>query len=153
MKRALAALALAAALPAHAEVWGVVNTVSYHSDRSCYSCDEGKLNQANWGAGLEFRREDLALQVGGYRNSFGRNTAYLIGMWQPIKSGPASAGAFLGAATGYQNDDRCGSSVCPVAGFMFSITHERVGVNVMVVPSVNPKHTTVFGLQIKGRFV
>lgn len=135
-----------------AELWGVVNAASWHDDRECPACPGGKPNERNWGGGLEARfAHDLGLQVGGYRNTYGRGTAYAIGMWQPVTAGPLAAGGFLGAATGYAPDPSCGRNLCAVAGLMFTLTVERFGLNVMVVPPVTAKSTAVVGVQLRMR--
>lgn len=151
-RKALAlTLALFAGNAASQELWAVANTVSWHADRSCYSCPDQRLNQANWGAGLELRNGDVALGVGGFRNSYSRNSVYLTAAWQPIELGNARGGFFVGAATGYRGREHCDSTVCPVGGFMFTVADSRFGINVMVVPAVSPKMTTTYGLQVKAR--
>jgi len=151
-----AAVAVAACLlvaPAvAADYWVVANAISSHSEQQCPACDGGKVNQFNWGGGLEARfSHDLAAQVGGYRNTYGHGTAYAIGIWQPITDGRMSAGGFIGAATGYKSDPDCQRNVCPVGGFLISFSEERYGFNVMVIPATSATQTTVFGLQLKLR--
>jgi hypothetical protein len=151
---AVLAMLLAPAAARAQELWLTANTVSWHNQQDCATCPSGKVNQANWGGGLEARFDHgLVAMAGGYRNSWSRTTTYLLGAWQPIEAGWAKAGIFAGAVTGYRNEEDCKTTVCPAAGLMFSVQRERVGINLMVVPAVSPKHTTVIGLQVKARLV
>jgi hypothetical protein len=147
----IAALLAAASLTASAtDYWVVANTLSSHSVRECPACKGGEPNEFNWGGGIEARfKRDLAVQVGGYRNTYGHGTAYAIGIWQPLTDKRMSAGGFVGAATGYKSDPGCASDVCPIAGFLITVANERFGFNVMVVPALSNTHTNVFGLQLK----
>lgn len=149
---AVLAMLLAPASARATELWLSVNTVSWHAERECPACPGGQQNQANWGGGLEAHfAHGLRVMAGGYRNSWSRGTAYLLGAWQPIEVGYAKAGVFAGAVTGYRSEDDCQTTVCPAAGLIFSLERERVGLNLLVVPAVSPKHTTVIGLQVKAR--
>jgi len=153
MRLATLFAALALAAPAAAtEYWAVANTLSTHSQTECYACQDGKTNGFNWGGGIEARfSHQLSAQVGGYRNTYSHGTAYAIGIWQPITDGTASAGFFVGAATGYKSDPECHRNLCPVGGFLLTFADDRYGFNVMIVPAVSKNTTNVFGLQLKVR--
>jgi hypothetical protein len=157
----IAAVALILLAPAAAraqEVWGVINTVSWHADRTCPVCNDDQLNQANWGAGLEARFEHgLGAAVGLTRNSYGEQSLYVLGLWQPLTTRlgtvELAAGGFAGAVTGYERDTSCDRSVCKALGLMLTAATEAVGVNLIYLPAITPKDTTTFGLQLKVRLV
>lgn len=148
---AIALLFLAAPATARAqELWGVVNTVSWHQDRVWDN--GGAFNQYNWGAGLEARFDHgLVAGAGGFRNSYGTPSAYLLAGWQPLEWRWLRAGVFVSGATGYKAES--GHTVSPGGGLLLSLQGGRFGINVIATPPVKEKHTATVGLQIKARFI
>jgi hypothetical protein len=64
---------------------------------------DNTYNERNWGLALRQQTSspDWAIQGGAYKNSYARTALYVAGEHMPLRAGSASAGMFLGAATGY----------------------------------------------------
>jgi hypothetical protein len=60
------------------------------------------FENANYGAGMECRiTREIAAEVGGYRNSYGRGSAYVAGGYRYTIDSQWAIGAAIGIATGY----------------------------------------------------
>ena len=102
----------------------VLHLVSAHSPSD--------FDNANYGAGLECRVDSWAVEAGGYRNSYGRGSAYLAGgYWYALDSGWA-VGLALGVATNYPE------GMVPVGGITLHTPEwEGWGARLMVGPKVH----------------
>ena len=108
-----------------------INTVSHHFNPA------HEYNERNWGAFYECRNGSLGLQTGYYRNSFYKDTLYLVGIYQPLTLGPVDLGGFIGPATGYSKN------LVLIAGAVVTLNvTKEASVQAIVAPSVA-------GLQLK----
>lgn len=130
-----------AALPAHAQWHVVLHTVSHHFHPSSHS----RWNDNNWGLGL--RRElgeTTALQAGAYHNSNFETSAYLIGEWLPLGSGPLRVGVFGGAVSGYK--------VPVAAGLVVRAHRGPYSAALRLVPKAYESSSAVASLELGYRF-
>lgn len=69
----------------------------------------GDYEQRNPGAGVTVERGAFAVSGGAYRNSYARDSAYLLGTWMPWRAQlgalRVSAGASAGFVSGYARDE------------------------------------------------
>jgi len=107
--------------PAVAEEFWSLHTSSYHFDR-----DKG-LNETNFGLGYGQKGQYCGGEVGGYWNSHDKLAAYGLGFCET--KGPVSVGAFVGAASGYQDIPDHVHGVIPVAGLQVTAGPLMVRVN------------------------
>lgn len=125
---------------APADTWLVGTVASYHTNRDI------ERNERNWGLGLERDfAENWRYTVGGYRNSYWRNSYYAGAQWLPWRFGSIRIGAMAGGVTGYTN------SVDPMILPTIAIEGKQFGVNLGVMPHVK-RGVGVLGLQLKTRF-
>ncbi len=60
------------------------------------------FENANYGAGMECRiTKEIAAEVGVYRNSYGKESAYVAGEYRHTFANDWAVGAAIGIATGY----------------------------------------------------
>lgn len=133
------ALAAVVAIPiAHADgLYGTITTVSRHfPDRN--------FNQVNPGLGLEYDVGNWGVALGDYKNSYSKQTVYLVASYTPIHMGDFAFGAFGGPATGY--------NVPVVGGLLVAYRHANYGFNLMVIPPAAKDGSTVLGLQLVFKF-
>jgi hypothetical protein len=117
-------LILAALLPLSAAASeAVLHLGSRHVDR--IRGDGERYVERNPGLGVRFDNT----QFGVYRNSWGRGSAYALVEFESANIGPASAGVFVGAATGYP-----GKVVLPAAGALCRFRVGEASVTVRAVP-------------------
>lgn len=108
MLKALTALAIVAASSASACDTYVAHIASYHTDRDAIT----NVNEVNPGLGCRF---DNGVEVGVYKNSYHKTTAYAI--WDSASEG---LGVFAGVASGYQDDRYVPNhGITPVAGVAY----------------------------------
>jgi hypothetical protein len=108
----------------------VVHLRSWHGSER----PQGQWNEFNPGLGL--RRQlspDWAWQVGAYRNSVNRHSAYGLWDWTPWQAGRWSAGVSAGAVVGGYRE-----RFKPVAGLYGQWQHERWGAALRVFPKPLP---------------
>lgn len=144
-KLIIAGMLCTAATVACAQTDVVIHTVSHHfQDRG-----NGKAwNEANTGIGVRHETsENTSVQVGVYRNSIDRTSAYVVGDWTPIGVGPVRVGAFAGAATGYER-----FKVAPVGGLVARVMGERYGVTFRAAPKVSGYSAAVVTVELNIRF-
>jgi hypothetical protein len=142
---ALAVVLLAVALTAEAkaDTFVNVNVAAYHYDRAAVA--ERGFNEHNLGAGLEFTKDDVGAMVGEYTNSMRRTSWYALGKYTPIHAGVFSFGVVAGGVTGYLL-----APVTPVFGAIATAQWQRVGVSIVLTPSMPEKDTYGFaGLQLR----
>lgn len=133
---------------AKGQFWLNAGGVSYHFDRN------KSFNEKNAGLGLEYRiNENASVAVGQYKNSVWSDTRYASLAWTPLHYGIARVGVLTGLADGYPNMRH--GDVFPLITPFIAIEGRRVGVNLMVIPSIASRKVTIDGavvLQFKIRF-
>ena len=149
----LLALSLATAQAADASPspspWSLdINTASYHTE----AWARKKLNQDNPGLGIERQFNHDWSAVGGfYRNSYRRETAYLLGVWTPLHIDlpaglTASAGLAAGLASSYRRTEVPTAPLAAGAVLRLRTAH-GFGINLLAVPNTQSGSGFV-GLQL-----
>lgn len=123
----------------------IIHTVSWHSDDNKDSTKQWTTvdqngqtwlhttrteayNNANFGVGY---RWDNGWQVGAYYNSYRKPAVYVAKNWMFTEN----FGAFLGAATGY--DQVAGHPVAPIGGLVYKIKlTDRYGLDILGTPPI-----------------
>lgn len=104
-------------------------------------------NEKNHGAGVRYQfNYTWGVQAGGYRNSYDRNSEYLMAQYTPLALGPVRAGVFAGYLTGY------GFSVPAGAGVMATWQRDRLSITARYVPKVKKGHASMLAAEIGLRF-
>lgn len=116
----------------------VVHTISRHS-RNCGGCIP--WNEENTGFGVRYAAGNFAAQAGFFRNSFARQTNYVIADYLPARLGGFSAGGFAGAATGYITDPLL------VGGLTVRYEVSRFGAAVRYLPQKGEGTVAVYALE------
>lgn len=146
MKSTLTTLALLlAATSAHAGDWHLqLHGLSAHDKPRV----NGKpWNEKNWGAGVRYQfNPTWGVQAGGYRNSYDRNSEYLLAQYTPLQVGPLRLGAFLGYVDGY------GLTTPAGGGLMATWQGERLSLTTRFVPKTKWGHATSLAVEIGLRF-
>ena len=145
----LAVLAWMLALPASAAThrdphctWALDATVtSVHIPRD-------GMNEWNPGVGIECDLHNGSIGVGTYKNSFAHRTNYALAAWLPWHKDHWAFGAALGLASGYTTPERDGVAA-PILGGLFVRYRpaDRLGLNLLIVPPVEPGTCMMMGLQ------
>ena len=87
-------------------------------------------NHENLGLGLRAAlTPTFGVQAGYYRNSYDRDSFYAVAEWTPLAAGVLRAGAFAGAASGYEN-----ASVG--AGLLARLQGDRASATLRLVPKL-----------------
>jgi len=143
---ALAASAGATDAPRDAPALSVqAHGVSYHFTRDI------DYNERNPGLGIRYAfNRDWAIQAGAFNNSQSRLSVYGIADWTPVHVGAVSAGAFLGAATGYDWRPMVGK-LTPVTGAVVRAEFDRFNIAVRITPP-HPKASAVAALEFGIKF-
>jgi len=169
MKNYLLAVTLLLAVPAaHAADFIVLNTTSYHWNRSdvkgsppttpvctfagsseicAWNTGTPPLNEYNLGLGYERVHERSVYEVGFYNNSVSRVSAYASYAYMLFKAQHISIGPIVDVATGYLL-----APVVAMAGAEVRFDVHKFGVNLILVPTatVNGVKATGFaGLQLR----
>jgi len=128
-----------------AALWVNIGGFSHHFQ------DKGR-NEVHPGLGVELRvNEDFSLMTGFHKNSMSLRTRYAAVNYTPLHMGPVALGVSVGAMDGYSLKNGGGAfmAILPMA----SVEIGRVGVNVMVIPTIESKHVEgAVCLQIKMKF-
>lgn len=95
--------------------------------------DNHNFNESNYGAAVRYNRDDWGIQLGGYRNSINKNSAYAVVDWSPFQYQTESclkieAGPYYGAASGYK------FAVTPVIGIQAAVKCNSVFARVRAMP-------------------
>lgn len=94
------------------------------------SCQE-RYRQNNTGIGLQLDMDrDYTAVAGYYHNSIRNETFYIGGAWTPLHEGRAKFGVVGAMASGYWY------TPIPIGGLYGTYEYERVGINLMWLPSV-----------------
>jgi hypothetical protein len=104
-------------------------------------------NEKNTGAGLRYQLDDTwGVQAGGYRNSFGRHSNYLMAQFTPLHVGKVHVGAFAGYLDGYSYSKPIG------AGLMATWQGDRLSLTARLVPETKWSQVRVLSLEAGLRF-
>ena len=126
------------------EYWANAGFYSYHFQK-----DKG-LNNSNYGLGLEYRYSSVSsFTLGTFYNSDRQTSHYAGWYWQPLAAGPVRFGAAIGGFDGYPRMHNGGwfLAVIPVA----SIDYERVGMNLIFIPTYKDRLYGALSFQLKLR--
>ena len=146
MKTILSLILVLICSPAIADNYLVINAGAHHWNRDQVHSQD--LNERNFGIGFEHGDADRILAIGYYRNSLDRISTYAIYGWTPLHAGPFKAGAIVGYVSGYPV-----APIVPAVGLVIAAQYQKVGVNVLMVPSVDSLHVAGFaGFQLKYKF-
>lgn len=100
-------------------------------------------NQVNTGLALRYELDgSLSVQLGGYRNSINRNSAYALADWTPLQVAPLQIGGFAGVTTRYKSDYR------PLLGGVVRWQREQVSLALRLVPKKNSVISIELGWRI-----
>ncbi len=130
------------------QVWLNAGAYSYHFDRS------KDFREDNVGFGAEvWLAENHALMAGTFINSDGARSHYGAYQWRPLHwqlSGVRiGAGITVGAFDGYPRYHN--GDWFPAALPVLSVEYKRVGVNVLLVPTIHDRLDGAISLQFKLR--
>jgi hypothetical protein len=124
------------------EIWLNPGLYSYHFDQ------QQNFNSINYGFGAEYRFSTVAsVTAGTFRNSNYRQSNYIGMYWQPIAIGPVKIGFVAGAFNGYVDTNDGGWF--PAALPAFTIEGDRVGLNLMVIPTIPNRVAGSLSFQLK----
>jgi hypothetical protein len=124
------------------EVWLNPGFYSYHFQKNA-----GFKNN-NFGIGAEYRYSTVnSVTVGTFTNSDYKNSRFLGWYWQPVAVGPVRLGAVAGVLDGYPKMRNGGwfAAAIPTASY----ENQRVGANVLIVPSYQNRLHGAISLQLK----
>lgn len=113
-----------------------INVASYHTE----AWARRDLNQVNPGVGLEYQASpDWSVAAGFYKNSYRRQTAYLLGVWTPLRCDlpaglTASAGFAAGLVSGYRRPEVPTEPLAGGAVLRLRTAH-GFGINLLAVPN------------------
>jgi len=124
------------------EVWLNPGLLSYHFDQS------QAFNAVNYGFGGEYKFSSVAsVTAGTFRNSNYHQSNYIGMYWQPIAIGPVTMGLVAGGFNGYSSNNNGGwfPAVLPA----LSIEGSRVGLNLIVIPTIGDRVSGSLSFQLK----
>lgn len=123
-------------------VWLNPGLYSHHFD------EEKNFNPINIGFGAEYQFSTVAsITAGIYRNSYYQRSHYVGAYWQPIAIGPFKLGMVAGMFDGYTNTNNGGWF--PAALPAISLEGDRIGCNLIVIPTVPNRIAGSVSLQLK----
>ncbi len=128
--------------PAVSELWINPGMYTYHFQK-----DRG-FNNENYGLGAEYRYSaDNAITAGFFRNSDNQQSRYVGWYWEPLIVSRVRLGAVMGGIDGYPRMQNGGwfPAVIPTA----SIEFDRVGMNIMYIPSYKDRLYGGVSMQLK----
>lgn len=126
------------------ELWINPGMYSFHYDRNT------DFNSVNYGIGVEYKFSNtLSATTGTYRNSYYNQSNYLGVYWQPVSFGPVDIGVVAGGFNGYSNTNNGGwfPALLPV----LTIEGKRVGLNVIVIPTIPNQVAGCVSFQLKAK--
>jgi len=137
-------LALFVVASAHADDFGVLNVAAHHWNRG--AVQSLNLNEKNFGVGYEHHWGNGSMvMLGVYDNSLRRPSTYGLVGYAPLHIGIVSIGGAAGYVTGYPV-----APLIPALGALVMVQHGDVGVNVLLVPSMESVGVYGFaGFQLK----
>jgi hypothetical protein len=113
-----------------------INTTSVHTE----AWARRQLNQDNPGLGIEYQFSTNWSAAGGfYRNSYRRETAYMLGVWTPLHVDlpaglTASVGLAAGLVSGYRRPEVPTEPLAAGAVLRLRTAH-GFGINLLAVPN------------------
>lgn len=113
-----------------------------------------KFNEINPGAALRLDITDThGVQVGVYRNSYFKTTAYAVYQYTPLAIGPVRLGGFAGLATGYREHSTVNVGALSVVGGAYAVA-DIGGYTVAFrgVPKISPKTAGVVTVEFGFKF-
>ena len=145
---AWATLLLAAlAWCASANEWSLqINTISRHAQNQCGSV---RCNENNYGLGVQFDRAkgqnaEHSITAGTFINSL-HDRSYYTGGVSKYKWGSLGLGVFYGAI--YYPSER--TDLWPALLPLISLDSQHVGLNLIYLPSIDPKIVAAWFLQLR----
>ena len=142
-------LATAHAADALPSPWSLdINATSVHTE----AWARRQLNQDNPGLGIEYQfTPDWSAAGGFYRNSYRRETAYMLGVWTPLHLGlpcglTANAGIAAGLVSGYRRPEVPTEPLAAGAVLRLRTAH-GFGINLLAVPNTQ-SGSGFIGLQL-----
>lgn len=139
-----AGLNAAAADARTGQIWLNAGSISHHFNR------DYRFNERNWGFGAEYKFDaNRSVFAGTYRNSMYTTTRYAGVSYTPWHIGQASFGVIGGVADGYEQMRNGG--FFPMISPVISIEGERIGMNLIVIPSVVSNVSNALAIQVKIR--
>ncbi len=124
------------------ELWLNPGLLSYHFDQ------DKDYNSFNYGIGGEYKFSSVAsLTAGTFRNSNYDQSNYIGAYWQPVAIGWVKMGLVAGVFNGYSSNNNGGwfPAVLP----FLTIEGKRVGLNVMLIPTIGNRISGSISFQIK----
>lgn len=104
-------------------------------------------NEKNYGAGLRYQFDETwGVQAGAYRNSYDRQSKYLLLQHTPLHLGPVHVGFFAGYLDGYDTAHPLG------AGALATLQGDRLSLTARLVPRSKWTNTAVVSLELGFRF-
>jgi len=129
IKKVLAVLSFFVLTTVQAQTTIQLHGVSWHKT--------GTFNERNYGIGIRNQiNQDLAFQVGYYKNSVNKDTFYSVINYTPLTVGPVAVGVFGGLASGYKTP--------LVGGAMVNIGY----VTVRIIPPIRSITPLTLGLEV-----
>jgi len=125
-----------------------INVTSVHTE----AWARRQLNQDNPGLGIEYQfNKDWSAAGGFYRNSYRRETAYMLGVWTPLHVDlpaglTASAGLAAGLVSGYRRPEVPTEPLAAGAVLRLRTAH-GFGLNLLAVPNTQ-SGSGFIGLQL-----
>ena len=125
-----------------------INVTSVHTE----AWARRQLNQDNPGLGIEYQfTPDWSAAGGFYRNSYRRETAYMLGVWTPLHLGlpcglTANAGIAAGLVSGYRRPEVPTEPLAAGAVLRLRTAH-GFGINLLAVPNTQ-SGSGFIGLQL-----
>jgi hypothetical protein len=139
----LAILGVALLLASEAKAGPTYSLVVHGTSKHGRTDDAYKFNEANLGLGLRANfTKALALQAGGYRNSYYRQTNYLALSYLPLEVGSVRVGGFVAAVSGYEGRRLGGGALLSVALL------DRVQLEVTLIPKTRAQETYCVATQL-----
>jgi len=142
-------LATARAADTPPSPWSLdINVTSVHTE----AWARRQLNQDNPGLGIEYQfNKDWSAAGGFYRNSYRRETAYMLGVWTPLHVDlpaglKASAGLAAGLVSGYRRPEVPTEPLAAGAVLRLRTAH-GFGLNLLAVPNTQ-SGSGFIGLQL-----
>jgi hypothetical protein len=130
----------------HHAVWLASGFATYH-----FQTDQNLRNE-NRGIGLEYRYSaHSSMALGRFNNSDWQTTRYLSWQYQHFTWGGAKFGAAIGLFDGYPKVNNSGWFVAAIPALSFE--YQRLGANLIAVPTYRDKLHGAVSLQVKFKLL
>lgn len=124
------------------EVWVSTGFKTWHFDNGL------GLNGHNPGWGFDYRfSTTVSITLGKFFNSDRHDSNYLGAGWYPLSAGPFRFGMFAGLLNGYPRMAQGGPFLAAVPAI--SAEYGRIGVNLIIVPTIQDRLYGGISLQLK----